>query len=140
MDKKERNWHPISMLPVFSEMIEGMLENTLDQLKTIYPVMDKPHVLDDHTVNRIIKLYSEQLGDQWLIDTQLARWKEDGLTETQAMEVDRLIKQMPELKMNGEKILKLIQSIEHNTIDKIMDMDELEVFDSMLSGKIKPPR
>lgn len=140
MDKQERNWHPISMLPVFSEMIDGMLENAINQLEIIYPVLDKPHVLDDHTVNRVIKLYSKQLGDLWLIDTQLARWKEDGLTETQAMEVDRLIKQMPELKMNEEKVLKLIQSIEHNTIDKIMDMDELEVLDSILSGKIKPPR
>jgi len=49
-------------------------------------------LLDDHTVNRIVKLYSEQLGDQWLIDTQLEQWKKERLTQFQENEVDRLIK------------------------------------------------
>jgi len=43
-------------------------------------------------VNRIVKLYSEQLGDQWLIDTQLEQWKKERLTQFQENEVDRLIK------------------------------------------------
>jgi len=32
---------------------------------------------------------------------------------------------MPKLNASGEKILKLVRGIEHNTIDKIIDMDEL---------------
>jgi len=46
---------------------------------------------------------------------------------------------MPKLNASGEKILKLVRGIEHNTIDKIIDMDELELLDALVSGKIKPP-
>ena len=139
MDKRERIWHPINMLPVFSELIDGMLDSVDEQLESIHLVLDKPHVLDDDTVNRIIKLYSEQLDDHWIFETQFARWKEDGLPEIEEKEVDRLIQQLEKLKMRGEKILNLARSIEHNTIDKIIGMDDAELALAVLSGKVKPP-
>ena len=139
MDKQERIWHPISMLPVFSELIDGMLDSAVEQLESIRFVLDKPHVLDDDTVNRIITLYSEQLDDHWIFETQFTQWKKDGLSEIEEKEVDRLMQQLEKLKMHGEKILRLAHSIEHNSIDKIIGMDEAELALAVLSGKIKPP-
>lgn len=58
---------------------------------------------------------------------------------TEEVEIDRLVKQSPILKQVNEEILKLARSIEHATIDKIMTMDEIELTEAVLSGKIKPP-
>ena len=132
-------WQDLSMLPVFNHMIDGMLEASIEQLETLYPVMDKPHILDDDTVNRIITLYTDELNNQWIFQEQFKRWKDEIMSPKQAQEVNRLIRLLPKLKTNSEKILKLVRSIEHNTIDKILAMDEGELIDSVISGKIKPP-
>lgn len=139
MDNQQPNWHPLSMLPLFLELIDGTLESAIDQLDSFTPVIDKPLILDTNTVERIITLYMEQAEDHWFFEAQLIRWRNEGY----------LIKIFKKLigfrgncqkKTNRRKILKLVQGIEHNTIDKIMDMDELELVESVLSGKIKPPR
>ena len=54
-------WHPISMLPTFTFMVDGMLEESLVQLSNMRGVVDKPHVLDDATLNRVFDLYDKQL-------------------------------------------------------------------------------
>ncbi len=95
--------------------------------------------IDDHTVKRIITLYSEQLDDLWLHETQLARWKKDGLSGLQEKEVDRLMQQLPKLKATGERILELARIIDHGTIDKILNMSDVDLALAVLSGKIKPP-
>jgi len=39
----------------------------------------------------------------------------------------------------NEEILKIAQSIKHETIDQILAMDEIELAIAVLSGKIKMP-
>ncbi|NQY65607.1 MAG: hypothetical protein HRT38_18240 [Alteromonadaceae bacterium] len=138
MKQEQPQWQPISMLPVFSEMIDGMSNTSIEQLETLYPVLDKPHILDDDTINRLINLYTEELNNQWIFEEQFRRWKDKNISPNEEQEVNRLIGQLPKLKTNSEKILKLVRSIEHNTIDKIIAMDEIELVDSIISGKIKP--
>lgn len=140
MSKDQPQFHPISMLPVFTEMMDGMLEASTDQLRNMHRVVHKPHVLDDETLNGVIEQYSVQLGDHWLFEEQFARWKRSGLTPAQEREVDRLIAQSIKLQATNEEILKLARSIEHSTINKIMEMDEIELLDALVSGKIKPPQ
>lgn len=139
MDKQQPNWQPLSMLPLFIELIDGTLESAIDQLDSLAPVIGMPHILDTNTVERIITLYTEQAEDHWFFEAQLIRWKNEGLPDKDIQEIDRLQGQLSKTKSIGEKILKIVQGIEHNTIDKIMDMDELELAESVLSGKIKPP-
>jgi len=140
MSNQQPNWQPVSMLPVISEILDGSLESAIEQLKSLHPVVDKPHVLDSNTVNRIIKLYTEQAEDHWVFEEQLKRWKDEELSESELSEINRLAGVLSETKSTGEKILKITQGMEHNTIDKIIEMDELELVEAMLSGKIKPPR
>ena len=51
-------WQPISMLLNFTEMIDGMLESSVEQTNNMRAVEHKPHVMDDATMKRIIKLDS----------------------------------------------------------------------------------
>ena len=139
MDKQEQQWQPISMLPVFTEMVDGMLESSAEQLFNMRLVVNKPHVLDDATMDRILTLYTEQLDDHYLFTNQFDRWKQENLKGEELVEVDRLIAQSHHLKKVNEAILKIAHSIEHNTIDKILAMNEIDLIESVLSGKIQAP-
>ena len=132
-------WHPISMLPTFTFMVDGMLEESLVQLNNMRGVVDKPHVLDDATLNRVFDLYDKQLDDQRYFVEQFSRWKQGHLSNAEAKEVDRLIKQSATLKDVNEEILKIAHSIKHETIDQILAMDDVELAIAVLSGKIKMP-
>ena len=132
-------WHPISMLPTFTFMVDGMLKESLVQLNNMRGVVNKPHVLDDATLNRVIDLYDKQLDDQWYFVEQFSRWKQGHLSAEQAKEIDRLVKQSATLKDVNEEILMIAHSIKHETIDQILAMDDVELAIAVLSGKIKMP-
>ncbi len=68
-----------------------------------------------------------------------SRWKQGHLSNAEAKEVDRLIKQSATLKDVNEEILKIAHSIKHETIDQILAMDDVELAIAVLSGKIKMP-
>jgi len=137
MNKQQPQWQAINMLPVFSEVIAGMLESSLTQLNHMRRVLDKPHVLDDQTLNRMTKLVNEQLEDHWMFEAQFARWKQGPLSFAEERKIDRLIQLASKLKATNEAILKLIRCIEDKTMDKIKDMDDLELAQAMLAGELR---
>ena len=139
MGDQQIQWQPISMLPTFTFMVDGMLEESLVQLDNIRKAVDKPHVLDDATLNRVFDLYDKQLDDQRFFVEQFFRWKQGNLSDAERKEVDRLTKQSATLKDVNEEILQIAHSIKHETIDKILAMDEVELAIAVLSGKIKLP-
>ena len=49
MKGQQPQWKPVSMLPEFTEMVDGMLGSALEQLATLQTCVDRPGVLDDHT-------------------------------------------------------------------------------------------
>jgi hypothetical protein len=104
-------WQPISLLPTFTFMVDGMLQESIAQLSNLREVVTRPHVLDESTLNRIIDLYSAQLDDQQLFVEQFSRWQQDILSNAQAKEVKRLLKQSATLKNVNEEILQIAQRI-----------------------------
>jgi hypothetical protein len=121
------NWQPLSLLPVLAIMIDEALQNSEEQHETFSEVKDKPHVLDDATIARAIRLYKAQLEDVQLYREQLRRWQEQPLTADQRREVDRLLGQLPRIKQLSEAILELLDEIKEGTIDKILGKSDLEV-------------
>lgn len=138
-EDQQIQWQPISMLPTFTFMVDGMLEESLVQLDNMRKVVDKPHVLDDATLNRVFELYNNQLDDQQFFDEQFSRWQQGQLSDAEAKKIKRLVKQSATLKAVNEEILEIAHSIKHETIDQILAMDEFELAIAVLSGKIKPP-
>ena len=102
------NWQPLSLLPVVALMIDGVLQNSEEQHETFSEVKDKPHVLDDATVSRAVRLYKAQLEDVQLYEQQLKRWQMQPLTGDQRREVDRLLGQLPRIKQLSEAILEML--------------------------------
>ena len=57
------NWQPISALPLIATLIDGLLEEAEQQYENLQSCRPQPHVLDDYTVGRVIKVYTEQADD-----------------------------------------------------------------------------
>ncbi|HYU76492.1 MAG TPA: hypothetical protein VEL31_27795 [Ktedonobacteraceae bacterium] len=58
---KQPQWQGIEMLWTFATHIDGMLESSQEQYETLQLAKPKPHVLDDYTVNRVIKVFTTVL-------------------------------------------------------------------------------
>ncbi|WP_242053762.1 hypothetical protein [Nostoc parmelioides] len=60
------NWQPISRLPLIAQMIEQGLSDALTQYQNLQEAQNRPHVLDDYTVGRVIQVFGEEtLSNCW---------------------------------------------------------------------------
>lgn len=116
--QSQRQWQPISMLPTLATHIDGMLEASQEQYETLQPARAKPHVLDDFTVNRVLKAFTTQIADLHLFDEQLQRWLTEEITSTQQAEVERLQVQMKTLREIDTSVLALARELSQGTIEK----------------------
>jgi hypothetical protein len=138
-DDRTPNWHPISALPMIAFGIDGMLHDTQEQYKTLLKARDKPHVLDDDTVDRVHSVFTTQLEYVALYDEQLSRWESGRLNSNQRQEVERLIRQIEQLRQVCQQILSLAAELKEGTIDRIMEKSDLQLGVEILTGKTKPP-
>ena len=138
-DDRTPNWQPISALPMIAFMIDGMLRDTQEQYKTLLEARNKPHVLDDGTVDRVHSVFTTQLEYVALYDEQLSRWKSGRLNSNQRQEVERLTRQLEQLQKVCQQILSLAAELKEGTIDRIMEKSDFQLGLEILTGKIKPP-
>lgn len=126
-DNRTPQWQPISELPLIAEMIGGMLETATENYATLQEARPKPYILDDYTVNRVIKLFSEQQEDLWLYNEQLRRWQAGKLTSQQSREVTRLQAEMKQLTETIANILALAAELKRSTIEAQLAKSDLQV-------------
>jgi hypothetical protein len=102
----------------------------------------KPWVLDDYTVNEVIRVYTTQQQDLALFDEQLKRWSGGRLTHKQRQEVERLAGQMQTLHQVIADILALAYELSRGTIEKQLARSDqqlgLEFLMRMPGGEKKP--
>ncbi len=133
-------WRPVSFLPTYTQMIDGTLQEAEDQLELLEQARPRPYALDDATVNRVIRCYSESATYIPLYREQLTRWELLELTTEQRTEVERLKTQVDALSDVLDAILSLADKLKGNTIDAILRKDEAELAVDVLTGKIPPPQ
>lgn len=138
--KQEPNWRPISDILLITAMIDGEVADNEEQYQTLLQAKDKPHVLDNYTINRAFKVFNEQAKFIELYDEQLLHWKSEKLDDSQKHEIDRLSEQVRKLRTSNRKILDLLNELDKGTIDKILAMDETELALKVLTGEIPFPR
>ena len=129
----------VTALPLIAELLDGFLNDGKEQLQTLTEAKDRPHLLDDDTVDRVKKVYTAQLDDLWIFDEQLARWNRGRLSVSQRKEVDRLVEVAGRLRKRLTEILDLSAELREGTIDRIMEKSDAEVAMEIMSGKLKPP-
>jgi hypothetical protein len=132
-------WQPITQLPPIAWSIDGMAESAEEQLANLHEAENQPHMLDLPTVDRVIRVYTEQQGDLWLYQEQLARWSTLALTDAQRAEVARLEQRLATLGAHIDALLALTQRLRPHTIESILAKSDIELALDMLTGKIRPP-
>lgn len=145
MSKRKKNhqeqptFHPISMLPTIAFLIDGQLEDVEIQYRNLLEARDKPHVLDDATVDRLMAVYTEAQAYDEVYEEQLSRWRHGHLTASQQQEVERLTGRLAQLRKLHEDILTLATELKKGTINRILEMSDEEVGLAILSGKLGFP-
>lgn len=123
----QQQFHPISKLPLFTYMIDGMLESARENHQQFTSALPTPHVLDDEIVERADRAYRLQLEDVVLHDNQLQRWLQQTVTPKQQQEVERLVAQLPLIEQLAQEILVMLAEIRPRTINRMLEMDDVEL-------------
>ena len=134
--KQQQIRHAIDMLPVFTEMILGTLQNTEEQYASFLEARPKPHVLDDAIVDRALRLYQAQLEDIALHEQQMQWWLTEPLTEAQRFQVNDLLTKLAVLRDLNLALLDLLADLKQGTIDSILAMDDEELGRRVLRGEL----
>lgn len=129
------NWQPISQMPLIATMIDEALSDTRDHLQTLTAAQAKPHVLDDATVDRSVRVHTEQLEFVDIYDRQLQRWQAEKPSATQKRELARLEEQNRRLRKVTTDVIAIAQELRNGTIDRVMEMNDLELGLAALLGQ-----
>lgn len=137
-ERQSVNWQPISALPQVASMIRGGLEEAQNLYETLLEAKEKPHVLDDFTVSRVIDVHKQTLDDLLLYEEQLARWKKLELKDDQRREIEILTDEAARLRETTVSILALAGELKKGTIERVLEKDDFELGLETLLGKWKP--
>jgi len=133
-NKENITWQLISFLPQIAEMIDGML----DAANETYGPLCQITVHDDFTIKRIFEVTGQQVEDEWMYDDQLKRWQNlPDLEPVQRDEIQRLQRQMLELKKVNRQLLIIAEEHKDKTIEKILGRSDAELGMDFLTGKLK---
>ena len=125
--RQQPQWQPLSMLSTLGPHIDGMLEADQEQYATLLEVKPKPYVLDNATVDRVIRVFTAQREELALFDEQLRRWELMNPTEEQRTEITRLKQQMAALRQVKTDVLTLALELRKGTIENILAMNDAEL-------------
>ena len=134
------NWQPISQLPLIASLIDGGVAEAMAQRQILTEARARPHLLDDATLDRVDQVYGEE--QQWLgfCEEQLRRWQQDQPAPAETREIARLAQEIGRLKPLVAEILALSAEIRTGTIDRIMEMSDLELGLQARLGTLPPDR
>ncbi len=134
----ERKWHPISMLRVIAALSDEQFANANEQYATLSRARDRPHVLTDEIVGRVLRLYTSQREELPLDREQHRRWRKLELSHDEMQEIERLEKQSQEIEVRIGEILALMEEVKSHTIDQVLAKSDGELGLEALMRPIDP--
>lgn len=135
MSQQSPQWSSISPLPLLATIIDGMLENAQENHLNLKAASHRPHLLNDYTINRMIRTYTEQQQDLSLYEEQLSYWRKEELDIDQRYEVKRLTSQVGRLRETLSATLSLAGELKAGTIELTLGRENVELAIDLLSGK-----
>jgi hypothetical protein len=101
------NWQLISQMPLISSMIDTSLNDTREHLGTLSKAKDRPHVLDDATLDRVEQVHGEQMDYVEIYTRQISRWRNEKPSAAQSRELDRMDERNQQLRGVTAEVLAL---------------------------------
>jgi hypothetical protein len=135
MPQREPNKLPISQLPLLTQMVHDGLENTINNYRMFQQAEHTPYILDDATVQRAQRVYTDQRDDLWLYDNQCEHWLKQDLSGQQRQQVKQLQQDVDRLRKQTQLVLDLLAKLATGTIDQVMRKSDEEVGLDFLRGR-----
>jgi hypothetical protein len=132
------NWQPISQMPLIASMIDGALNDTRKHLTTLKQAKTRPHVLDDATVDRSIRVHTEQMEYVDIYAQQITRWRTERPSAAQRRELDRIESQNQTLRTVTTEVLATARELGNAIIERTLAMTDLELGLKALTGTPSP--
>lgn len=129
------NWQPISQVPLIASMIDTSLNDTREHLGTLAKAEDRPHLLDNATIDRVEQVHTEQMDYVEIYTQQISRWRNENPSAAQARELDRMDNQNQQLRSVTADVLALASELRKGTIERVLGMSDLELGLQYLLGK-----
>jgi hypothetical protein len=134
----EKEWYDINSMEMLVELGEKTLIEAKTQYKNLINCKDKPHVLDDYTIVRVINFYADEIK---LIDDtekQFSDWETKlDLNLEQKDKIKKGNSVIRESRIIFRKILTLAEELKKGTIDRILEKDDLELGIEFLLKQMK---
>ncbi|MEV4182218.1 hypothetical protein AB0J28_12345 [Streptosporangium canum] len=112
----EPEWRPVSDVDMMTAVVLEQLGANREQLRTLEPARRAPHLLDDHTVERIKQVFGVQRDDLWLWVETGERWQAQELNAAEAAKVDQYVAAVEAFAASNTVILALADELAAGTI------------------------
>ena len=129
------NWQLINQMPLISSMIDTSLNDTREHLGTLSKAKDRPHVLDDATLDRVEQVHGEQMDYVEIYTRQISRWRNEKPSAAQSRELDRMDERNQQLRGVTAEVLALASELRKGTIERVLGMSDLELGLQYLLGR-----
>lgn len=126
----------MSDVDMMTAIVLEQLGANRDQLRTLEPARRAPHLLDDHTVERIKQVFGEQRDDMWLWVETGERWQAQDLNTATAAKVDQYVTAVEAFAASNTVILALADELTAGTIEKTLAKSDLELSVETLAGAL----
>ncbi|WP_420594298.1 hypothetical protein [Deinococcus sp.] len=126
-DFTDVQWQPIGQLPLFEELIGGLLDEVQAFHATLAEAQAKPHLLDDATLDRVEAQYQERQHFLDIYDEQFRRWRAAGVTPSQERTLRGLAREVAATRPVVQQVLELVAALRTGTIDRIRELSDEEL-------------
>jgi hypothetical protein len=143
MGNEKPEWLPIGKITTVRGYIEEALTDAKERLATLEEAVPKPHVTDDALLDRVVRVNKKILDENWLYRGQLDHWlggEGEGSSPEQRIQIGALHALVDELDRVLEANISLAGELRKGSIDRIMEMDDIELAVRTLTGEIGRPK
>lgn len=132
---------PIDKLPELLRQIEEQVEIYREQRRLLEKAGSMPHVMDDATLDRVIRLMEDQHPVREAIAAQISIWQTD-----KTIGDEKTLRQLSAAGKGNRFLMETAQDLLHkaremksHTIDRIMEMSDVELGLRFLGGELRLP-
>ena len=132
-------WQPIGVLPALIELLEQQLVDAGTQLNNLQRCIGRPHVLDDETLDRVVRLYTDQRDFLNIYREQIVRWTSEGTTPQQNAAFERFSALIVDVDSALGEVLTLATKLSPGTLDKVLGMADGDLAVAVMRGDMPLP-
>lgn len=130
---------PLSELAVVARDIQTQFANSREQHDHLLQARDRPHLLNDALIERVVRLVASELEMLAVYREQLGRWYQSQPSAAQFLELDRLTHAIDRWQELLQQQRALAHELSAGTIEKVLAKTDHELAAELLAGTRKFP-